>query len=149
MEESRQMITRLWTVCLAMFFLAGCGVNEDMKPQNISLAEWETVMEVKFPPESAPLGMQKLDGRDRLVRLKVTMPASQWPAFLESTQIDPEDLTDRARFFLGPDEDFWDPSAPPKLPTAQRRLDNGSVLNLGFHEDSPETVVVYLVWHET
>lgn len=140
---------RVTLVCLAIIAFAGCGMEEQVKPEEISLSEWEPLMQVRFPPGSVALGLQQMGGGERLVRLKVSMPAEQWPAFLTSAPIDATALSDRRRILLGPDEDWWDPSKPASLPTAQARLENGSVLNVGSHEDPSGTVIVYLLWHET
>lgn len=120
-----------------------------MAKDKISLSEWETTMHVKFPPGTEALGLMKLEERDSLVRLKVKMPAAAWPEFLGNAPIDEQDLTDKRRFFLGPDEEWWDPSKPASLPTAQARLANGSVVNIGVDQSGGETVIVYLLWHET
>lgn len=149
-----RMLTRrmgVRSILLSAFVLASmsCGGAEQVAKNDIVLSDWETVMHVKFPPGTEALGLMKLEERDSLVRLKVKMPAAAWPEFLGNAPIDEQDLTDKRRFFLGPDEEWWDPSKPASLPTAQARLANGSVVNIGVDQSGGETVIVYLLWHET
>ncbi len=120
-----------------------------MARDKIVLSDWEKTMHVKFPAGTEALGLMQLDERDRMVRLKVKMPAAAWPEFLANAPIDERDLTDKRRFFLGPDKDWWDPSKPPSVPTAQARLENGSILNIGVDQSNGKDAIVYLFWHET
>lgn len=138
-------------ILFSVVFLAwmSCGGAEQVAKDKISLPEWEAVMHVKFPPGTEALGLMKMEERDKLVRLKVRMPAAAWPEFLKNSPIDERDLTDKRRFFLGPDEEWWDPSKPASLPTAQGRLENGSVVNIGVDQSDNSYATVYLLWHET
>lgn len=141
---------RLGPACLLLLLLSiSCGGTRPMEKENISLTEWEKTMHVTFPSGTEALGLMKVEERDRLVRLKVSIPANSWPEFLKNSPIEEEDLTDKRRFFLGPDKEWWNPSKPDSLPTAQGRLENGSVLNVGVDQSNSERFTVYLVWHET
>lgn len=142
-------ISRMILFSMVLLAWMSCGGAEQVAKDKISLSEWETGMHVKFPPGTEVLGLMKMEERDRMVRLKVRMPSAEWSAFLQNAPIDEQDLTDKRRFFLGPDEEWWDPSKPPSLPTAQGRLANGSVVNIGVDQSDSAYTTVYLLWHET
>lgn len=147
--QTRRMGVRSILLSAIVLVSMSCGGAEQVAKNDIVLSDWETVMHVKFPPGTEALGLMKVEERDDLVRLKVRMPAAAWPEFLKSAPIDEQDLTEKRRFFLGPDEEWWDPSKPASLPTAQARLENGSVLNIGVDRGDSQFATVYLLWHET
>jgi hypothetical protein len=50
---------------------------------------------------------------------------------------------------LGKNQGDWDSEAPEELPTAQVRLPNANVINLGVDRSRGGQVVVFVFWHET
>lgn len=133
----------------ALLLFLACGGAEQVEKEKIDLREVERVLQVKFPAGSEAVGMMKSEERDRLIRLKVTMPSAALTEFLESGPIARDDFSERRRFFLGPDIDWWDPSKPAALPTGQAKLENGSVVNMGVDRSDASRATVYLLWHET
>lgn len=133
----------------ALLLFLACGGAEQVEKEKIDLREVERVLQVKFPAGSEAVGMMKSEERDRLIRLKVTMPAEALTEFLESAPIARDDFSERRRFFLGPDTGWWDPSKPAALPTGQAKLENGSVVNMGIDRSNASRATVYLLWHET
>ena len=137
---------------LVVFMLvAGCcrgGDKPAVDTGDIDLAVWEKRMHVLFPPGTKSGGIRMEAGMDNAVYLKVNIPADAWPGFLGASPVDPADLSDAKRFFLGPDNGWWDPGQREEVPTAQASLPNGSVLNMGVCLDGGDRVDVYLMWHE-
>ena len=139
-------------ICMVLLILlAGCSGGHDKEVTGsgeIDLSKWETRMRVRFPNGTTPKGIRLETGMDNAVYLKVQMPTVAWPRFVETSPVDPVDLSDEKRFFLEPDIDWWDPGQRKKVPTAQALLPDGSVLNMGFYSDGSDLVDVYLMWHE-
>ena len=143
-------ILKLYSIFfLALLLLpAGCSDADLSGSNGIDLAKWETRMQVRFPNGATPTGIQMETGMDNAVYLKVQMPAAAWPRFVETSPVNPLDLSDEKRFFLGPDNGWWDPGQRKKVPTGQASLPDGSVLNMGVYSDGTDRVDVYLMWHE-
>jgi len=114
----------------------------------INLSDWERKMHVTFPAGTRTLGLRVAPGMDDAAYLKVSMPVQAWGKFLEESPVDSQDLDNAKRFFLGDDNDWWDPGKPAKLPTAQATLPNGSVINLGVDLSGVTEATVYLMWYE-
>jgi hypothetical protein len=74
------------------------------------------------------------------------MPATEWPAFVAQTPIEPALFRPGERGLLGPDDGFWDPHKAKNLRTAETALPHARVLNLGY--DSRGSVLsVFVVNH--
>ena len=77
---------------------------------------------------------------------KVEMPATEWPAFVAQTPIEPALFRPGERGLLGPDDGFGDPHKAKNLRTAETALPHARVLNLGY--DSRGSVLsVFVVNH--
>jgi hypothetical protein len=74
------------------------------------------------------------------------MPATEWPAFVAQTPVEPALFRPGERGLLGPDDGFGDPHKAKNLRTAETALPHARVLNLGY--DSRGSVLsVFVVNH--
>ena len=136
------------SLLLALVACDGASDKGTGTMNTINLSEWERKMHVTFPEDTRALGLRVEPGMDDAAYLKVRMPVRAWEKFLEGSPVDPQDLDTAKRFFLGDDDDWWDPGKPAELPTAQANLPDGSVLNLGVDLSGATEATVYLMWHQ-
>lgn len=157
---ARHAAGRIVRTALAVLLVAGLAVavyvglhwqgSDDMReraPDSLESAGRE--VGVKFPPAARLVGVHRERGLDDLVAVKVEMAASEWPAFLAGTPVDPKSFRAGERGLLGPDEGFWDPHKARNLRTAEVSLPDARALNIGFDDSRPGIVVVYVVNHGT
>jgi hypothetical protein len=114
-----------------------------------SLSKLSQELGLEFPPSTRVLGVLRSNGMDDAVRIKLEMSASEFPSFLDRTQIERAALRPGTRGMLGPDKDFWDPHQSQSLRTGQVARPNARSLNLGFDDSRGDVVVAYLMEHGT
>jgi hypothetical protein len=114
-----------------------------------SLSQLSQELGLQFPPSTRVLGVLRSNGMDDAVRVKLEIAASEFPSFLERTQIDRAALRPGTRGMLGPDKDFWDPHQSQSLRTGQVTRPNARSLNLGFDDSRGDSVIAYLMEHGT
>ncbi len=114
-----------------------------------SLSQLSQELGLEFPPSTRLVGVLRSNGMDDAVRVKLEIAASEFPSFLERTQIDRSALRPGTRGMLGPDKDFWDPHQSQSLRTGQVARPNARSLNLGFDDSRGDQVVAYLMEHGT
>ena len=139
------------TVLLLLFVLVACNGANDKETRIMSiinLPDWERKMHVIFPDNTEALGLKVEPGIDEATYLKVRIPKYVWESFLEESPVHLEDMDNAKRFFLGTDSDWWDPSKPVELPTAQASLPDGSIINIGVDLSKTSDAIIYLMWHE-
>jgi hypothetical protein len=120
---------------------------ENEAPESLSQLSQELGLE--FPPSTRVLGVLRSNGMDDAVRVKLEIAASEFPSFLEHTQIDRAALRPGSRGMLGPDKDFWDPHRSQSLRTGQVARPNARSLNLGFDDSRGDWVIAYVMEHGT
>jgi hypothetical protein len=140
------MMTRVGHLFLVLALLQACKC-ESAPPDTLESVAREVAL--TFPPGTRLLGVHRERGIDDLVAAKVAMPAAQWSTFLAGTPIAPALFEPGEHGRLGPDQGFWDPHKATNLRTAQARLPNARVLNLGYDDAHPPVVIVYIVNHGT
>ena len=114
------------------------------------LAQMGSRVGLTFPPSARLLTTSSSDrGLDDAVHAKVEMTAVDYAEFIAASPLAAEPFVAEKRFMLGKNRGDWDPETPPALPTAQVRLPNASVINLGVDRSGGASVVVYVFWHET
>jgi hypothetical protein len=114
-----------------------------------SLTKLSTELGLQFPPSTRLIGVLRSNGMDDAVRVKLEIAPTEFPSFLEQTQIDRASLRPGTRGMLGPDRDFWDPHQSKALRTGQVSRPNARALNLGFDDSRDGAVVAYLMEHGT
>lgn len=139
-----------WTGCTRIEqSIGGKGGSATTEVTAEQLAECAQRMQVVFPGGTQAVGLRRDSDPVQAIYLKVRMSADDWRAFLRSTPLSEYELTEEQRIVFLPDKDWWDPSKPALLPTAQMRLADGTVLNIGKAEGASGEVVVYLLWYES
>jgi hypothetical protein len=139
-------------MCAALACKARDGEEGSMNAKNEapeSLSKLSQELGLEFPPSTRVLGVLRSNGMDDAVRVKLEIAASEFPSFLERTQIDRAALRPGTRGMLGPDKDFWDPHQSQSLRTGQVARPNARSLNLGFDESRGDTVIAYVMEHGT
>jgi hypothetical protein len=145
---------RICLLVLSLLFpaLPACDNNTTEQGELMNEKQLSAVgskMNLTFPADTRLLGVNESHGIDDAVFLKVEISAAAWPKFLASSPFREGDFAEDKRYLLEPDQDWWDPSAPQKLPTAQTYLPGAKVLNMGVDKSNSQEVVVYLFWHAT
>lgn len=140
------MKTKAGHLLLLLALLQACQC-ESAPPDTLELVAHEVAL--SFPPGSRLLGVERERGIDDLIAAKVEIPAAAWPTFLASTPIDSTRFEPGEHGHLGPDHGFWDPHKAANLRTAQARLPDARVLNLGYDDSHPPVMIVYIVNHGT
>jgi hypothetical protein len=102
-----------------------------------------------FPSSARLLGIEREQGMDDLVRFKVELPASDWPALRDALPIPFEYMRAGTRGYFGQDRGFWDPHAAGQLRSGQVIREGARALNIGVDEGHPNKVVLYVVEHGT
>jgi hypothetical protein len=102
-----------------------------------------------FPPSARLLSTSSSRGLDDSISLKVEMSASDYDGFIAASPLAGEAFVAEKRFLLGKNSGDWDPESPGQLPTAQVRLPNANVINLGCDRSRSDVTVAYIFWHET
>jgi hypothetical protein len=102
-----------------------------------------------FPASARLLDTNSERGLDDSVRVEVEMSAADYDAFIAASPLAGESFMAEKRFLLGKNAGDWDPESPASLATAQVRLPNASVINLGADRSRAGVVVAYIFWHET
>ncbi|WP_299443286.1 hypothetical protein [uncultured Rhodospira sp.] len=101
-------------------------------------------------PEGAEvLGLREGGAIDSSLSAKVVFPPTALDRFVADLGLRPADFGETRRYLLGTNDGWWDPEAPPRLPTAHVEMAPGRVLNLGLDQRDPDRPVVYLFWHTT
>ena len=143
-------------VLLGVCAVVGCKARDSeegrMKAKNEaseSLSQLSQELGLQFPPSTRVLGVLRSNGMDDAVRVKLEIAASEFPSFLERTQIDRAALRPGTRGMLGPDKDFWDPHQSKALRTGQVARPNARSLNLGFDDSRGDSVIAYVMEHGT
>lgn len=143
-------------VLLGLCAVLGCKASDSgegrMNAKNeapVSLSQLSQELGLQFPPSTRVLGVLRSHGMDDAVRVKLEIAASEFPSFLERTQIDRAGLSPGTRGMLGPDKDFWDPHQSQSLRTGQVARPNARSLNLGFDDSRGDSVIAYLMEHGT
>ncbi|WP_020586776.1 hypothetical protein [Desulfobacter curvatus] len=144
----RTFVFLIWAVLVVV---VGCGNNtpatgKDSKGFDLTL--WEKKFSVQFPKTVQVIGVRTEAGMDDAIYLKIRISSADWPKFLQTSPIDPRDLSDDKRFFLGPDWQWWDPGKQTSVPTAQAFLEDGNVLNMGYRQNPKGSTDVYLMWYQ-
>lgn len=106
-------------------------------------------LNLSFPEDARLLGVREMSGFDDALFAKVEFTSDRYDSFLASSPFGAADFAEERRYLLGESDTFWDPKSPSQLPTAQTRLPNGRVLNMGIDRSEPNKVVIYLMWHGT
>lgn len=146
----RNRFTRI-TLLLLMFAIVACDKVDDKETKimnTINLSNWENKMHITFPENTITLGLIENLGMDEIVYLKVSIPKYSWKDFIGSSLLHLEDMDNEKRFFLGTDNEWWNPSEPVDLPTAQASLPDGSIVNIGVDLSKASDAIIYLMWHE-
>jgi hypothetical protein len=118
--------------------------------QNDQLERLTKTLAVRFPEGTRVVAMRGDEsGPDHMLQAKLQFPSAGLDAFIASTPLAGELFDDSRRYLLGPDDGWWDPSAPATLPTASAELPGAKVLHLGTDKSDPESVTLYIVCHET
>jgi len=141
---------------LGAYTALGCKARDNgegrMNAQNEapeSLSRLSQELGLEFPPSTRLVGVLRSNGMDDAVRVKLEIAASEFPSFLERTQIDRAALRPGTRGMLGPDKGFWDPHQSKSLRTGQVARPNARSLNLGFDDSRGDQVIAYLMEHGT
>ena len=130
-------------------FAGGCrdkGTVMNRAAETDSLGNLALELKLTFPASTRLVGVDREEGMDDRVRVKVEMSPSDVTAFLGQTPIEPSSFRPGARGRLGSDSGFWDPSRASKLRTASVARDN-RVLNIGLDETRPDVTAVFIVDH--
>lgn len=142
-------------IALGIFYLGAatlflCLPRAKPRPKD-TLATLAPELSVSFPPSTQLVGVQRYNGMDDLIAVKVTMARTEWPQFLASTALTESQLISGEVGLLGPDEGFWDPNRHADLRTGQTAPagDPTRALNIGVAAESTERVAVYVVNHGT
>jgi hypothetical protein len=150
------MMWRRSVVLLGFCAALGCEARdsgeERMNAKNEapeSLSRLSQELGLEFPPSTRVLGVLRSNGMDDAVRVKLEIAASDFPSFLERTQLDRAALRPGTRGMLGPDKDFWDPHQSRSLRTGQVARPDARSLNLGFDDSRGDVVIAYLMEHGT
>jgi len=114
-----------------------------------SLSQLSQELGLAFPPSTRVIGVLRSNGMDDAVRVKLEIAASEFPSFLDLTQMDRSAMRPGTRGMLGPDKDFWDPHQSRSLRTGQVARPNARSLNLGFDDSRGDPVIAYLMEHGT
>lgn len=136
---------------LLMFALVACDKVNDKETKvmnTINLSDWEHKMHLIFPDNTIALGLMENPGMDEVAYLKVSIPKHSWKDFIGSSLFHLEDMENEKRFFLGTDNEWWNPGEPVDLPTAQASLPDGSIVNVGVDLSKTSDAIIYLMWHE-
>ena len=141
-------ITVLLLLLLVLVACDGANDKETRIINTINLSDWEHKMHVIFPDNTEALGLKVNPGMDEVAYLKVSIPKHSWKGFIEGSLFHLEDMDNAKRFFLGTDSDWWDPSKPVELPTAQASLPDGTIVNVGVDLSKTSDAIIYLMWHE-
>jgi hypothetical protein len=136
---------------LLLLELVACDATNEKETgamNTINLPDWEQKMHVIFPEKTEALGLKVDPGMDEVAYLKVSIPKHSWKGFIENSLFQLDDMDNAKRFFLGTDNDWWDPSKPLELPAAQAALPDGSIVNIGLDLSKESKAIIYLMWHE-
>ena len=144
----------IWLLLLSFLFpvLPACDNNTTQQGEPMNETQLLAVgskMNLTFPADTRVLGVNESHGIDDAVFLKVEISRVAWPKFLASSPFKEGDFAEDKRYLLEPDQGWWDPTAPQKLPTAQTYLPGAKVLNMGVDKSNNQKVIVYLFWHST
>jgi hypothetical protein len=114
--------------------------------ESVSLGDLSRELKLTFPPSTRLVGVDREQGMDDRIRVKVEMNSADVEAFLAQTSIAPSSFRSGARGRLGLDSDFWDPSKASKLRTSSG-LREHRVLNIGIDETRPDVTALFIVDH--
>jgi hypothetical protein len=127
----------------------GCrdkGTVMNRQAPSDSLGSIARELKLTFPASTRLVGVDREQGMDDRIRVKVEMTPADVAAFLGQTSIEPSSFRPGARGRLGLDSGFWDPSRAANLRTASVERDN-RVLNIGLDETHPDATAVFIVDH--
>jgi hypothetical protein len=120
-----------------------------MTHTSYNVVELGRELNVSLPPSARVIGVEREEGMDDRIGVKLEIPQDDWPRFIASTPIDADAFDPGARGMLGQDHGFWDPHQAPGLRTAQAPLPGARYLNIGVSAPTNGFVVVYIVNHGT
>ena len=112
------------------------------------LQDLEQAIGITFPEGTRLVRYERVTGSDALVRAKLVFTPSQWAEFIRG-RFDASTFEEEQRYLLGTNVDWWNPRDPKHLPTAQIRLPEAKVLDVGVDRSNPKEFLVFLVWHGT
>jgi hypothetical protein len=148
----------LCSACILVPLLAAAQFFADLRAENAeatmtenrsALERIRAVTGLDLPPETGVVGVEEGGAIDSHLSAKLALAPSALEQFLASLGLAPDAFAEGRRYFLGTNQEWWDPQAPPALPTAQIELSPGRILNIGIDRSDPQRSVVYLFWHTT
>ena len=151
------MKARAWSAPSALLLAAcllilGCHDREapHLEPTSgAALQQLSAKLGFAIPSGAEILGISDERGLDDATFAKLRLGSEDWSRFLAAAELSDGDFSEDRRYLLGPDTQWWDPSRPPSLRTAQKQLPNGEFLNVGVDPSGADGVRVYLMWHQT
>ena len=138
---------KIYASCLALSIgvVLSQSALADLKP----LEKITATTTLSLPSDTEIFGVSEDGAIDSFLSAKFSVSSEELGALLEAADLDEDDFEDSKRYLLGQDDDWWDPQTPKTLPTAQKMIAPGRVLNLGVDYSSCARPVIYLVWHST
>jgi hypothetical protein len=143
--------TALVAHLLVAFPLAayGCRSKETVMNRPVesdSLGDMSRELKLTFPASTRLVGVDREQGMDDRVRVKVEMSPTDVDSFMAQTSIESSSFRPGARGRLGMDSGFWDPSKATRLRTASV-LREHRVLNIGIDETRTDVTALFIVDH--
>lgn len=154
----KKLKTKWLLITLLTIWVAACGnetsstknnANNEVVVTQETLKKLEHEWKIQFPSSTQILGFSHEPAMDSMARLQFSVSRADVAKFVASSPLAEEEFEDDNRYLLGPDVEWWAPSKPAKLPTAQAYINGSEVLNVGMDQVDSEHTVIYILWHET
>lgn len=143
--------TRLVARLLIAFSLtaSGCRNKETVLNRTTeadSLGDLSRELKLTFPPSTRLIGVDREQGMDDRVRVKVEMNPADVETFIAQIAAEPSSFRPGARGRLGMDKGFWDPGKASKLRTWSGPREH-RVLNIGIDETRTDVTCLFILDH--